>query len=496
MSKSNIFLKYFRNINKFINSLLEQNLNKLNSKNFIILARSNKLFIIFVALIILLLSYLSLPNLFSKKEISEKLKVELKNKLNVNFKFSNSLQYSFLPQPHFIIEKTFIVLDEKNISEIKDMKIYISPKNLFSLKNIRIKNLVLDDANFDLNNKNYNFFVNLLNGDFSNGNLKIKNGNIFFRNEEKEVLFINKILDLKYYFDNKKSKNILISDNELFNIPYDIEIYNSNNEKKLYSKINLNLIKLQVENVINYNSEITEGNIDFIFNKTKSTAVYKKNKNFLEVDYFDKIEDPKFMYNARLNFKPFHSIFTGKAAEIDLFNIFNREAFLVQLLKTEIFHNKNINLEFTLNADKIYKFNNFKNISLNSRVQEGLIDIDNSSFNWRKYANFNFFDSLIYVKNGKLILDSRSQIQISNSDEIYKILLTPKKFRKKIDKIDLNFTYNFDDMLLILNDIKVNGKFNESLNSSIKDILIKNSNFQNKIFFKNLLNSAIKSYSG
>ena len=105
-------------------------------------------------------------------------------------------------------------------------------------------------------------------------------------------------------------------------------------------------------------------------------------------------------------------------------------------------------------------------------------------------------DSLIYIKDGKLILDANSEIDIINSDEVYKFLLTPKNLRKKINKMNLNFTYLFDDKVINITDIKVDGILNESLNDNFNQILLKDNNLQNKIYFKKLLNDAIRSYAG
>ena len=42
MSKTNFFVKHLKNINNFINNLLEKNLNKLNFKNLSFLFKNNK----------------------------------------------------------------------------------------------------------------------------------------------------------------------------------------------------------------------------------------------------------------------------------------------------------------------------------------------------------------------------------------------------------------------------------------------------------------------
>ena len=70
MSKTKSFLKYFKNINNSINSLLEKNLNKLNFKNLSNLFKNNKLILIFVAVFVLFVSYLLIPTFYNQTDIS------------------------------------------------------------------------------------------------------------------------------------------------------------------------------------------------------------------------------------------------------------------------------------------------------------------------------------------------------------------------------------------------------------------------------------------
>ena len=105
-------------------------------------------------------------------------------------------------------------------------------------------------------------------------------------------------------------------------------------------------------------------------------------------------------------------------------------------------------------------------------------------------------DSLIYIKDGKLILDANSEINITNLDEVYKFLLTPKSLRKKINKMNINFTYLFDEKIININDIRVNDKIDQNLINNINKIYLKDNILQNKIYFKKFLNDAIKIYAG
>ena len=103
---------------------------------------------------------------------------------------------------------------------------------------------------------------------------------------------------------------------------------------------------------------------------------------------------------------------------------------------------------------------------------------------------------MIFVRDGELILDGKLKINITNYNEIYKFLLTPKKYRNEINKIDLNFTYNFDQKTAELKDIKIDKKVNQNVNKILNNVILKKDDLQNKIYFKNLLNQAIKSYVG
>ena len=496
MSKHNYFFRFLISINKFINSLLKRNLNKLNATNLKKILINNKVFLSIVLLVILFFSYLSLPNIFNKNQISVELKKDLLNKLNLEFNFEKELNYNFLPRPHFTINESSVTLNENKISKINELKIYVSLKNLFSIKNIKIQNVIIKQANCNLNKNNYGLFVKLLDNDFGDIKFEILDSNIFYRNLEDDVLLINHIESAKYFYDPKKFTNILYSKNNIFNLPYSIELSNNEDEKKLNSKINIESFGLQLENQISYGEEIKLGLLEFIKLNSKSIAEYRASNNYFEFKLFDKAQKSKFSYNGKLNFRPFHSYLMGSATTIDFSHLFSDDAIIKQLLKTEILNNKNIDFKLNVSANKTRNLDSFTNIFLNLKIQEGLIDLDQTKFSWKNHANFVLADSLIYVKNGKLVLDANSEIKLINLDEIYKYLVTPKNLRKKMNKMNINFTYLFDEKTLYINDIKVDGIADENLLKNLNEINLKENSLQNKIFFKNFLNDAIKNYAG
>ena len=496
MSKKNYFVKSLNKIYLSINNLLKKNLNKLNFDNLSNIARSNNFFFIFVALIILFVSYLSIPNIYTKAKIHTELKKQLLEKFNLNFKFSQNLNYKFLPRPHFTNEDSIILNDQNEISKIKNLKIYVSLENLFSLKNIKVNNVILEDANINLNNQNYDFFLELLKADFKNNSFEIRDSNVFFKTEDDEVLFINKIINMKYFYDFKNLNNIVVSKNEIFNIPYQLELFVDRTKKKIFSELSLNLLKLKIENELDYSRNIKNGSTHLTIKQNKSKASYIINKNSLIFNLFDKVNSPNFLYKVNINFNPFYSKLQGSTKEIDLSTLFNSNALLAELLKSEILNNINLNFNLDINANKFKKYQGFDDIFLNFKIKEGLIDIDNTKFNWKDYAKFKILDSLIHVKNSELVLDGKLEIIIKDSQEIYKTLLTPKNYRTEIEKIELNFNYNFDQKILKLNDIRVDNVINKNVGNILKNLIVRSDKLQNKIYFKNMVNKAIKSYAG
>ena len=494
MSKNNNFVKFFKKIYLSINRLLENYLNKLNPNNLSNILRSNKVFVTFLPIIILFLSYLSIPHVYNKAEIQKEFENQLLDKFGLNFNFKQNFEYNFYPRPHFIIEESSILEKEIKISDIKKLSIYVSLNNLFSLKNITIKDVILENANFNLNKKNSDFFLKLLDNNFSQSRFIIKNSNIFFKNNEKEVLFVNKILNMKYYYDTKELKNLVNSDNEIFNVPY---FLTSNKEKKkIFTKINLNFLKLQIENEIDYSNEKKIGLLNILFEKKKSKATYQLDENNFTFNYIENSKDPDYFYKGNINFTPFFSNLNGKTNKLDLSIIFDPNLLFVQSVKTEIFNHKNLNFDLSIKANQIKNYQSFKNFILESKIKQGLIDFDKTKLSWSNYADFEISDSLLYVNENQLLLDGKLLVDVKNYNEIYKYLQISKNLRPKLDTLEFDFNYNFDQQIINFKAIKLNGQINEKVKDVLKKIVLKSNKLQNKIYFKNIMKEALAAYSG
>ena len=500
MSKHNFFAKFFKKTSIFINSLLKKKLNKLNflfeKDKFLTFLSFKRGFVFLSVLIVLTFSYLSIPNFYDTSNLINNIKNQLYKDLNIDFSLSEEFSYNLFPKPNLTFQEIKFLNQDKKFASVDEMKIYISFSNLFASNDIRIKNINLNKVNFDLNKKNYNFFVKLLNSNFSNFNLEIENSNIFYRNIENEVLFINKIDQLKYYYDLKDNKNTFVANNEIFNIPYTVELKNHKDEKKILTKVNFDFLKLQVKNILSYKQIQKNGLIEFTYNKKKSEGTYQLNNNLFNFNYLSKSLDNDFKYEGIINFIPFFSKISGDIDIINLNKLFNPDTILVQLFKSELLNNKNLNINVIINAEQIIPFRDLNNLVFKIRIEDGLLDISETKFSWLDYVDFQIFDSLLYVRDNNLVLDSNISIDIHNSSEVYKFFQTPRNFRKKINKIKFNFVYNFDQEITNLNNIEIDNLVNPEVNKILDQFISKDTILQNRIYFKSLINEAIKSYAG
>ena len=309
-------------------------------------------------------------------------------------------------------------------------------------------------------------------------------------------MFINKIDQLKYYYDLKDNKNTFVANNEIFNIPYTVELKNHKDEKKILTKVNFDFLKLQVKNVLSYKQIPKNGLIEFTYNKKKSEGTYQLNNNLFNFNYLNKSLGNNFKYKGAINFIPFFSEISGDIDIINLDKLFNPDTILVQLLKSELLNNKNLNINGIINAEQIIPFRDLNNLVFKFRIEDGLLDISETKFSWLDYVDFQIFDSLLYVKDNNLVLDGNISIDIHNSSEIYKFFQTPRNYRKEIKKIKFNFIYNFDQEITNLNNIEIDNLANPEVNNILGQFISKETILQNRIYFKSLINEAIKSYAG
>ncbi len=424
-----------------------------------------------IILVFLLSLYFTIPTFYNYENFVKEIQKKVSKDFKLNLKNISSVTYLILPTPHFLIEECDIYflndLKEK-ILKTKNLKINIFSKNLHKKENIELKNIHLKKVDLDLQFIDIKNFYNHLKYNISKP-IYINNSNLFFRDQNKEIILISKIKNFEYFFDfqNKLKKlnvlgnlfgsNFKFNWEKNFSNPYittsDIKFYNPN--LNISNKFN------------NENENFTKAETRFRFLRNSLDLNYKFNRNSIELidDKSKIINHSKLIGNIKLDpfFFDLNLILSGIRIETVLNNLF------LNLYKTNKSTNLNFNGNLKINLNEI---NNrlFENLVINIEFLEERINLNDSSLNLKKIGKINFSDPSIYEKNQKLFIKSKIKFDVDDQEHLYRKFLIPRQNRINLNKVYFEVEYNIDDGNYFLSSIN----FNENKNNQIIFQKIKN----------------------
>ena len=495
MNRINLIPKKLKQRFLSINDFLESYFSKLNffktyTKKNNILA-NNRVFLGLSAVLILTLSYFLLPTLYNKDIAQVEIQNQILKKYNINIKFNEKIRYGLLPKPHFVSKNLSILNNEKKIGLVKNFKSFINFGNLFSINNLEVKDLVLTKTDFDLNKDDILFFEKLLKMEPNENKIIFKKSNIFFKNSDDELLFLNKINNSKFYFDSYNLENVLISKNEIFNIPYTINLKNNKFRKNFFMNFNSKKIRLDIENNTNYQEVPKKGKIDLLFVNKDESLSYEFDKNSLK---FSSTDNKKF--DGYFDFKPFYLKASFNYEGISAKDILKNDSVLVELFKSEILNNQNLNVNIDLNVKNITNIDYLNDLKLKLNLDQGDITFSKSRIMWKEDLEINLKEGLLNYDQNEIFLIGKFVINANNINNFYKSFQIKKIHRKKINKLELDFVYNFNKNKFIFDNVKIDGKSHDKLNQFLNDFNSTEKKFFNKISFKNFVNNFFSNYAG
>ena len=495
MNKINLISKKLKQRFVSINNSLESYFSKLNffktfSKKNNILA-NNRVFFSLSAVLILTLSYFLLPTLYNKDIVQVEIKNQISKRYNIDIKFNENIRYGLIPKPHFISKNLSILNNEREIGLVKNFKVFIDFGNLFSIDNLEINNLILNKTDFNINKKDLLFFEKLLKMEPNENKIIFKKSNIFFKNLNEDLLFLNKIDNSKFYFDSYNLENVLVSKNEIFNIPYTINLKNNKFQKNFSIKFNSKKIRLNIESNTNYEDSIKKGEVDLLFVNNNESLLYEISKNSLN---FSSTDNKKF--DGYFDFKPFYLEATFNYDGISAKDILKNDSILVELFKSEIFNNENLNVNIDLNVKNITNIDYLNDLKLKLNLDQGKIAFSKSSIMWKDDLKINLKEGLLNYDQNEIFLIGKLIINANNIDNFYKSFQIKKIHRKKINKLELDFVYNFNKNKFNFDNVKIDDKTNDNLNQFLDEFNSSEKKFFNKISFKNFINNFFSNYVG
>jgi len=318
----------------------------------------------------------------------------------------------------------------------------------------------------------------------------IKKSNIFFRDKNDEVLFINQIKNSSIYFDLKNLENVFTSKNKVFNVPYKFTVRNDKLNERLFFKITSKKLVLKIENETDYRNKENEGILKITFKNRNNYFNYKLGKNLLKFS----LKDTNKNYNGLLEFKPFYLESNFNYQALDLKDFVN--PFLFEIFKSQIFNNENLNANINFNVKNIYDFDRFSDLFLKLRIEQGNMTLSNTQISWKENLDLTFVDSLLNFDEDKINLNGKIVINIKDQDDFYKSFQIAKDLRKDLKNIELDFNYDFNENKIYFDNLRIDNKTNEKLDRLISKFNASEEKFFNKITFKTFVNKVFTAYFG
>jgi len=500
--------KYLEKFVKNFESFIEKTIFKLRNKTnyffgkYTATINLNKLIIGFIFSMFIYLFYLSIPNLYEKTWVQNTIENKLIEEYKIDFSVSADITYHILPSPHFLIKDAKIFtnnMGEKNeLSEIKKLKIFISKKYLFDKKKLKINKVAIHDANFSLKNKDLILLNEASHKKFSNKKIEIYDGSIFFKDNKDQTVIMTKLNFGLFFFNDTKKLNLFNLEGNFFNIPYDFYL-NKNFYSPATKEINFKAKKLKLN--INDKSIKTsdglvagENTISSFGSQIHTKYNVDKKLIFFELDS-SKEKNSNKDYRGNLSFEPFELNLKIFLKRYDLFKLIDFNSIISELFKSKLLFNENLSTNISVDIANNKNREIFSSSSIHLNIENGKINFNKTKLTNDKIGFLKIDKSNLFFQDKNLILNSKIIIDIKNSKNLFSFLQTPKKFRKPINQILVNFDYNFLTKQLNINNIKIDG--NKS-NNEMLDIMNEISNIEkyNLNITKRIFNKFLSAYAG
>ena len=478
-----------KNFNNLIKKTIFKVENKTNNKFHV--SKFSKYLISAIVVLFIYIFYLSIPLLYDKNWIQNKIVTELGNEFNINLGNSFDFSYRILPKPHYLIRDS-----KTSLAEIKTLNIFISQNNFFNKDSIIIKEVVIEEANFSLLSNDLKPFYKDSENKFSKKKIKINDSNIFFKNNLNEVISIIKISNAFLFFDEKNLFNLFDLKGEIFNIPFKLKYQNALNVKK---KIEINAPDLQLKVINDFfkkdenlssgisNISILSSSINTKFNIKDQIAIFQSDGS--------RIYNSKINYNGQLAINPFDLNLKINLYDYKISNLFTPNSIINEFIKSGLLFNENISVQTLVNIKSTKKDEIFNEAKLELRILNGKISFDKSVFINNNIGLMKISNSDLFLENDKLFLSSNLSIDIKDIDKLYSFLNTSKNSRKNIRNIKLNIIYDFLSNQIELKNIKINDNDVSSQFNNIAEGFI-DINSNNLTKSRKLLNELINLYDG
>ena len=505
----NQFVKKFNNL---IKKTIFKVQNKTNDKLLLLkapkktydkisISKFNKYLITFISLLFFYLFYLLIPVLYDKNWVQKNIENQLLDNFKIHFSLSSDISYRILPSPHYLVKDSKILKnDNKTVSlaEIKTLKIFVSQKNLFDKTKVSLKHIKIDNADFTILTDDLKLLKDITSKKFSNKKIEINKSNIFFKNKLNENISIIKIPKALLFQDDKNLLNLFKLKGEAFDVPFNFD-YNRKFDSSKTEKINITAKKLKLNFLNTHNFQENNNNkgkniISFLNSKINTN--YKIENNIVIFNSTNsRLNNFKVSYDGKISINPFDLDLNINLDNYDLRKFFDYNSILNELIKTNLLFNDNISMSTSITTNSNSKNKIYQNAKVYLNLIDGKLNFNKTRLINKKIGILELENSNLSYENNRLILNTDILVNIKNSNELFSLLKTNKKFRKPIKNIFINLDYDFLSNKIDFNNIKIN---NQEINDELLRVIdgFNDSELNNWNKSKRILNIFFETYEG
>ena len=414
--------------------------------------------------------FLSLPVLLNYNSIQNVIEKKVSSEFKINLKILDDISLKIFPRPHYLVKKANLDLDLENekssIIKIKNLKIYIPLRKIYSKSNINIEEIEIEKANiyFQLNDvldfKNHLYYK-------INKPIYIKKSKFFLLDKNNKTILISPIKKISYFINKKNNSKELKIQGNIFDVDYNSHWTRSYNKpKNSLMEIKSKNPNLFIKNIFSFedNSNFS-GKSSISFLKEDIIINYLKKDEKIFINSPNENKNQKIKFNSKVELEPFFIDAIVNLNNKDINFLIDNLLYFI-LNSQEYLGNINGKINLVLNNIKNPLINNGQ---INISIKEKTIELENSIFEIENIGKIKS-DFRFYENQGDLIFASENVFDITNKNEFSKKFQTSSKSIKNVNKIYFDLEKNIDNGEVSISNIYLNKIDTENFSDNIYSI--------------------------
>jgi len=484
--------KKFNYLDNKIESFFDKirNLKKYNQSKKKFYYLENKVAISVACSVLLFFSYFLIPAFYKEDKIKTSLINQVSDKYDMNIVFNEKVKYGLFPKPFFYTKNLDIKYNNKVLANSGYVKFYISFNNFFLSENILSKNLIFQDTEFNINSNNISFFLKALNSPDKENQFIFKKSKFFYKDQNEDLLFLSKIDNFSFFYDDVNDLQKLKSNFEVFNIPFKLDITKNILDKNKNIKLSSKKIRLDIETSVEYDKARISGFFDIASINKKNLFRYVIEDNSLNFLSLEKD------FKGEVNFKPFYFSTDLNFNYISQKKIFQSESLLIDLLDSELLNNPNLNASINIKIDKIDKFEYLQDFVSKIHLGDGRILMKSFNTQWNNSVliKSNEIEFLNDIEGKKLV--GEIIFNFEDIEKFFRYFQIKRNYRDVFETIKLDFVYDLTLDKLIINNLRIDDKSLKKIDKFINQYNKSEINTFNKVTIRNFIKEFFIVYAG